>query len=205
MLRYTATATRTAVRQATQPAIAYAPRRAVAAASYHSSSVWRAASKPAEEQSAQHPGKSDIEHLENPSLSEEAVHADRDAPDPLAHANKASTKMGEAAHEVSETAQGVAAQAGSTLKKAADAVKDAVKSATGTRSFSTSAVARNDKRKEEDGSPQHLESSGHDHLDKPSVSEEATHADRSGKDPLPEDKKASKKANKSGGVHEKRN
>lgn len=56
--------------------------------SYHSSAVRRApenpeGSKPVEEQSAQHPGQSGHDHLENPSMSEEDVHADRTGADPL--------------------------------------------------------------------------------------------------------------------------
>ncbi|GAA5837272.1 hypothetical protein JCM11251_004952 [Rhodosporidiobolus azoricus] len=217
MLRYTATATRTLTRQA-QP---LTPRLSTAVCAslprYHTSAVLRAA-KPVEEQSAQHPGKSDIEHLENPSLSEEAVHADREAPDPLSPSAKASAKAGETAFgaadgvknvadQASSAADNVAGQAGATLKKAAEAVKDAVNTVTGggKRTFSTTAISRNDKRKDDGHEPaQHLDKSGHDHLDKPSVSEETTHADRSAHDPLPDEKKASNKtkseANQSAGV-----
>lgn len=57
---------------------------------FHTSARVGASSKPVEEQSAQHPGKSDIDHLENPSLSEEVgalfslfLSSPRTATDPL--------------------------------------------------------------------------------------------------------------------------
>ncbi|GAA5973209.1 hypothetical protein JCM11641_006326 [Rhodosporidiobolus odoratus] len=166
---------------------------------YHTSAVLRAASKPVEEQSAQHPGKSDIDHLENPSLSEEVVHADRETADPLAASAKASAKIDDAADHLEESAKGAAKQAEGAAKEAAKVVKDAL----GKRTFSTSAISRKDEPEEQ--SAQHPGKSGHDHLDNPSMSEETVHADRTEKDPLPKEHKAStkKKTEESAGVKDK--
>ncbi|GAA6039240.1 hypothetical protein JCM8097_003222 [Rhodosporidiobolus ruineniae] len=176
---------------------------------YHTSAVLRDQSKIIDNahDSAQHPGKSDIDHLENPSLSEEAVHADREPVDPLKAVNTAGGKLGDAASQASATASSVAQKAGEAVKSAADSVKSAFDSATGgaaggKRGFSTSAARRNDPDAPEEQSAQHPGKSGHDHLDNPSMSEEHVHADRTSKDPLPDHAKAGqkKKAKESAGV-----
>lgn len=138
---------------------------------------------------AQHPGRSAApDHLENPSLSEAFVHADK-GPDPLAGKTKNASS-----HPI-DAASGVASNLASAAGKVAGAVKEAVglgnAGANNKRSFSTSIA-----RPKED---QHLEKSGHSHLDKPSVAEEETHADKSDKDPLPKEQKAStRKGDKAG-------
>ncbi|GAA5995040.1 hypothetical protein JCM5350_004219 [Sporobolomyces pararoseus] len=124
---------------------------------------------------AQHPGRAAApSHLENPSLSEAFVHADREGTDPLAG------KTVNAKSHPAQTASGVASNLASAAGKVAGAVKDAVGlgGAGGKKSFSTSV------RQSKESETQHLEKSGHDHLDKPSVPEEEVHADKSDKDPL---------------------
>ncbi|GAA5864388.1 hypothetical protein JCM8547_005807 [Rhodosporidiobolus lusitaniae] len=201
-----------------------------ASRSYHTSAVLRAG-KPVEEQSAQHPGKSDIDHLENPSLSEEAVHADRIPSDPLPASQKKGYTDAEparvrAGETVGSTIENVTDSAASTVKKTADsaadtasqlgdqasqlaskaagAVKDAFNKATGSgsRSFSTSARAMDKGKPVEEQSAQHPGKSDIDHLENPSMSEEAVHAEKHAEDPLPEEHKSSKKdkANESAGV-----
>ena len=162
-----------------------------------SSTSLRAAGKPVEEQSAQHPGKSDIDHLENPSLSEEVVHADRDAADPLKgkKASKAASSAGSAAQSAADQAKGVAGKVADAVKGAAGTVADAV-GAGQKRGYHASAVQRAPAKPAEEQSAQHPGKSGHDHLDNPSLSEEGVHADRSPKDPLPEQHKASTKRDK---------
>ncbi|GAA5914700.1 uncharacterized protein JCM6883_001044 [Sporobolomyces salmoneus] len=139
-----------------------------------------------EQVDAQHPGRAAApEGLDNPSLSEAFVHADK-GPDPLAGKTKNASS-----HPI-DTASGVASNVASAASKVAGAVKDAV-GLGGKRSFSTSV------RQMKEGETQHLEKSGHDHLDKPSVAEEETHADKSNKDPLPKEQKAStRKGDKAG-------
>ncbi|KAK4055037.1 hypothetical protein OIO90_003378 [Microbotryomycetes sp. JL221] len=66
--------------------------------------------------SAQHPGKSGLNHLENPSLSEEAVHAERHGQDPLSPSQKASS---------STPTSNAPMQGGSATDKAADQAKGA--------------------------------------------------------------------------------
>ncbi|GEM12398.1 memo-related protein [Rhodotorula toruloides] len=170
------------------------PLKPGGARGYHSSAVRRngttkEGSKPAEEQSAQHPGKSDIDHLENPSLSEEIVHADRDALDPLKKVHAAAGAAG--------AASSAAEQVKDAANKAANAVKDAASTLTGQkRSYHSSAVRRSGATSNEGSKPveeqsaQHPGKSGHDHLENPSMSEETVHADRTHKDPLPDQKKA---------------
>ncbi|BGP19155.1 hypothetical protein JCM10213_006499 [Rhodosporidiobolus nylandii] len=205
MFRNLATASARQLTRAARPQPA-APRfvPALAARALHTSNVVRVQS---DEADPQHPGKSDIDHLENPSLSEEAVHADREPVDPLKATKKAGSKIEDAAHQVQDAAknaakqaEGAAEQAQSSLKQAADAVKDAFNSAKG-KKFHTSAVSRSGKPVEEQ-SAQHPGKSGHEHLDNPSMSEETVHADRSQKDPLPDSHKSSekKKAKESAGV-----
>jgi hypothetical protein len=124
---------------------------------------------------AQHPGKAaGPDHLENPSLSEAFVHADREGNDPLAG------KTVNAKSHPAQAASGVASNLASAAGKVAGAVKEAVGlgGAGGKKSFSTSV------RQSKEGETQHLEKSGHDHLDKPSQPEEEVHADKSDKDPL---------------------
>ncbi|GAA5846275.1 hypothetical protein JCM3766R1_002193 [Sporobolomyces carnicolor] len=141
---------------------------------------------------AQHPGRSAApDHLENPSLSEAFVHADK-GPDPLAGKTKNASS-----HPI-DAASGVASNLASAAGKVAGAVKEAVGLGNANkRSFSTS-VAR-PKEDNDEGATQHLEKSGHSHLDKPSVAEEETHADKSDKDPLPKEQNAStRKGDKAG-------
>lgn len=168
---------------------------------FHTSAFRRAAGgAPVEDQSAQHPGKSGHEHLENPTLSEEVVHADRAPVDPL----KAKHTTGSA----SASAQSAVDEAKSTASKVTDAVKDVagkVADAVGAgnsqkRSYHSSAVRRAPGGKPaEEQSAQHPGKSGHDHLENPSMSEEGVHADRTSKDPLPDQKKASTKKEKGEG------
>ncbi|BGP00534.1 hypothetical protein RTBOTA2_004818 [Rhodotorula toruloides] len=172
------------------------PLKPGGARGYHSSAVRRDGTKNEgsvgiEHQSAQHPGKSDIDHLENPSLSEEIVHADRDAPDPL--------KKGPSAAGAAGAASSAAEQVKDAASKAANAVKDAASTLTGQkRSYHSSAVRRTGATSNEGSKPveeqsaQHPGKSGHDHLENPSMSEETVHADRTQKDPLPDQKKAGK-------------
>lgn len=76
------------------------------------------------EPTSQHPGKSDIDHLENPSASEEAVHSDKHAADPL----KPHEKVGGSTPKT----------AWDNVKKTAEDVADKVKDATGLKvSFTT--------------------------------------------------------------------
>ncbi|GAA5885254.1 hypothetical protein JCM16303_005974 [Sporobolomyces ruberrimus] len=142
---------------------------------------------------AQHPGKAAApEHLDNPSLSEAFVHADRAGNDPLA-----GKTVNAKSHPIDQ-ASGVASNLASAAGKVAGAVKDAVGLGGGKRSFST-AVRRSEPARHEAKQTPHLEKSGHDHLDKPSVPEEEVHADKSSKDPLPDSEKAStKKGDKAG-------
>ncbi|GAA6018920.1 hypothetical protein JCM10207_009198 [Rhodosporidiobolus poonsookiae] len=151
--------------------------------------------------SAQHPGKSDIDHLENPSASEEAVHADRETADPLSAASKASHKIEDAASAVADAAKS-ANKAKATAQKVVDSVKDTIGGGS-KRSYHSSAVRRSDVPGAP-GSAQHPGKSGHDHLDNPSASEETVHADRAGHDPLPHEHKSStkEKAKESAGVKE---
>ncbi|GAA5903668.1 hypothetical protein JCM8208_003651 [Rhodotorula glutinis] len=167
----------------------------------------RNASKPVEEQSAQHPGKSGHDHLENPSLSEEAVHADRAPVDPIQNVKvggspSVSDSAAAAASSASSTARSAVDEAKSTAQSAMDAVKDvagkvadAVGAGSGQkRSYSSSAVRRAEGGKPvEEQKAQHPEKSGHEHMEKPSRAAEEVHADRSDKDPLPDHKKASTK------------
>ncbi|GAA5822381.1 hypothetical protein JCM3770_002372 [Rhodotorula araucariae] len=162
----------------------------------HTSAVARGG-KPVGEQSAQHPGKSDIDHLENPSLSEEFVHADRDAADPLKGKKGSKGAVGGAAASATtnatEQAKGVAGKVADAVKGAASTVADAV-GAGQKRGYHASAVrAAPGGKPVEEQSAQHPGKSGHDHLDNPSLSEEGVHADRSPKDPLPDQHKASTK------------
>ncbi|GAA5988761.1 hypothetical protein JCM10908_006159 [Rhodotorula pacifica] len=199
MYRNTLNLARPIVRaQLARPAAAALPR------SFATSSA-RLAGKPAEEQSAQHPGKSGLPHLENPSLSEEAVHADRLGPDPLkGQKTTTSTTTG----SVTGTAEKVAEQVKDAASKVAETVKDAASSITGNkgqkRSYHSSAVRRAPPKKEnpegskpvEEQSAQHPGKSDIDHLENPSMSEEHVHADRHAHDPLPGDKKPSRQENK---------
>ncbi|GAA5938100.1 hypothetical protein JCM3775_005341 [Rhodotorula graminis] len=172
---------------------------------FRTTALARNASKPVEEQSAQHPGKSGHDHLENPSLSEEAVHADRAPVDPIQDVKvggspSASDSAAAAASSASSTARSAVDEAKSTAQSAMDAVKDVagkVADAVGAgqkRSYSSSAVRRAEGGKPvEEQKAQHPEKSGHDHMEKPSRAAEEVHADRSSKDPLPDHKKASTK------------
>ena len=160
------------------------------------------AGKPVEEQSAQHPGKSDVPHLENPTLSEDAVHADRLDIDPLAgkHHHGSSTAAG--------TAEKVVDQVKDAASKVAEKVKDAASTVTGAgnpqkRSYHSSAIRRAPAEENPEGSKpveeqsaQHPGKSGIDHLENPSMSEEHVHADRTAHDPLPGDQKPSRRDNK---------
>ncbi|GAA5950153.1 hypothetical protein JCM3765_004217 [Sporobolomyces pararoseus] len=143
-------------------------------ASTSSSSQSQSSSSSSEGQvDAQHPGRAAApSHLENPSLSEAFVHADREGADPLAG------KTVNAKSHPAQAASGVASNLASAAGKVAGAVKDAVGLGGGKKSFSTSV------RQSKEGETQHLEKSGHSHLDKPSVPEEEVHADKSDKDPL---------------------
>ncbi|KAM0791755.1 hypothetical protein ACM66B_004022 [Microbotryomycetes sp. NB124-2] len=77
--------------------------------------------------SAQHPGKSGLDHLENPSLSEEAVHAEKHGQDPLSESQKTkSSTPSSGAPTQSSGAQG----AWDKVKEAASQVKDKVEKAT---------------------------------------------------------------------------
>ncbi|GAA6021026.1 hypothetical protein JCM11491_005970 [Sporobolomyces phaffii] len=145
---------------------------------------------------AQHPGRAaGSEHLENPSLSEAYVHADKDV-DPLA-----GKTVNAKSHPV-EAASGVASNLAAAAGKVAGAVKDAVglggAGANNKRAFSTTARPAN----EHGATTQHLEKSGHEHLDKPSVAEEEVHADKAGdsKDPLPDHQKASERKGDKAGI-----
>lgn len=163
----------------------------------------RLAGKPVEEQSAQHPGKSDVPHLENPTLSEEAVHADLLDVDPLAgkHHHGSSTSS-----SATGTAEKVVDQVKDAASKVAEKVKDAASTVTGAgnpqkRSYHSSAIRRAPENPEgskpvEEQSAQHPGKSGIDHLENPSMSEEHVHADRTAHDPLPGDKKPSRQDNK---------
>lgn len=124
----------------------------------------------------QHPGKSDIEHLESPSISEEAVHADRleGAGDPLV-----GKTVNAKSHPV-EQASGAASNLANAAGKVVDSVKEAV-GLGGKRSFSTNARRMAESHEEDKTHPQ---KSGHEHLEKPSQPEEEVHADKSDKDPL---------------------
>ncbi|GAA5932510.1 uncharacterized protein JCM15063_001247 [Sporobolomyces koalae] len=122
---------------------------------------------------AQHPGKAaGVDHLENPSLSEAFVHADREGADPLAG------KTVNAKSNPAQAASGIASNLANAADKVAGAVKDAV-GLGGKKSFSTSA-----RQSTEEKTTPHLDKSGHDHLDKPSLPEEEVHADKTDKDPL---------------------
>ncbi|POY76379.1 hypothetical protein BMF94_0576 [Rhodotorula taiwanensis] len=178
---------------------------AAATRSFANASV-RLAAKPAEEQSAQHPGKSGLPHLENPSLSEEAVHADRLGQDPLkGHTAGSSTSTAGA------TAENVVDQVKDAANSVAQKVKDAANTLTGAgnpqkRSYHSTAIRRENpagSKPAEEQSAQHPGKSGHDHLENPSMSEETVHADRTSKDPLPGDKKPSRQNN--GGDKQKNN
>ena len=174
---------------------------------FRTTALARKASKPVEEQSAQHPGKSGHDHLENPSLSEEAVHADRAPVDPIQNVKvggspSVSDSAAAAASSASSTARSAVDEAKSTAQSAMDAVKDvagkvadAVGAGSGQkRSYSSSAVRRAEGGKPvEEQKAQHPEKSGHEHMEKPSRAAEEVHADRSSKDPLPDHKKASTK------------
>lgn len=164
----------------------------------------RLAGKPVEEQSAQHPGKSDVPHLENPSLSEEVIHGERLGVDPLAgkHHHDGSSTSSSAAG----TAEKVVDQVKDAASKVAEKVKDAASTVTGAgnpqkRSYHSSAIRRAPENPEgskpvEEQSAQHPGKSGIDHLENPSMSEEHVHADRTAHDPLPGDKKPSRQDNK---------
>ncbi|GAA5869111.1 hypothetical protein JCM1840_000472 [Sporobolomyces johnsonii] len=187
--------------------IAADPLKGKAKRGYHTSAVARSAqadSRDGDGTTVQHPGRSDIEHLDNPSMSEEFVHADREDVDPLkGDARKVgggSTGSGGAA--TTTTGGGLAGAA----SKVVDAMKDAVGASTGKKSFSTSARVRlAAKKKGSDGdegvSAQHPGKSGHDHLDNPSLSEETVHADKHAADPLEgTGKKASERKGAKAGV-----
>lgn len=154
------------------------------------SSTSTSTSAVADEHDPQHPGPVGPDHLENPSLSEAFVHADRHAEDPLkgktanaSTASSAASSAAAAASSAAESAQGAAAGIADAAGKVAEKVKDAVGLGSNKRAFSTS--ARQLAPKEDDAKPaMHLDESGHEHLDKPSVSEEEVHADKSNKDPL---------------------
>ncbi|GAA5957815.1 hypothetical protein JCM21900_004561 [Sporobolomyces salmonicolor] len=156
---------------------------------YHTSAVARSAADPREGDgtTVQHPGRSDIEHLDNPSMSEEFVHADREDVDPLkGNARKVGGGGGAASTTTAAAGGGIAGAA----TKVVDAMKDAVGATTGKKSFSTSARARlaaakQDSDADDEGvSAQHPGKSGHSHLDNPSLSEENVHADMHAHDPL---------------------
>ncbi|GAA6063433.1 hypothetical protein JCM10212_002619 [Sporobolomyces blumeae] len=135
----------------------------------------------ADEADPQHPGKIGPDHLENPSLSEAFVHADRDAVDPL----KGNARN--AAASAAQSAQGAAAGIANAASKVAAGLKDAVGLGGGKKSFSTSARQLAGQGQHEDNGAKpatHVDTSGHEHLDKPSAPEEEVHADKSDKDPL---------------------
>ncbi|GAA5995956.1 uncharacterized protein JCM10292_004853 [Rhodotorula paludigena] len=198
LTRQLAAAARTIAVRSTPIAAASVTPRAFTANGFHTSiRSYAPASKPVEEQSAQHPGRSDIDHLENPSLSEEVVHAEREAVDPL------HDSVGQTAHKMSDKVQNAA-------HSVAESVKNAASTLTGSggqkRSYHASAVRRQNpegSKPVEEQSANHPGKSGHDHLDNPSMAEENVHADRTQKDPLPDSHKSStkkEKASKSAGV-----
>ncbi|KAM0751142.1 hypothetical protein T439DRAFT_226569 [Meredithblackwellia eburnea MCA 4105] len=106
-----------------------------------------------------HPGRSDIEHLEDPTSSEESVHADRIPVSTDDLVNKANKKSG--------SKRGLHTSA-----------RDLLQPAPGDARWG-----------------QHVQKSGHDHLDQPTVAEEAVHADRSSKNPLDEATREVRKSN----------
>ncbi|GAA6023155.1 hypothetical protein JCM8202_001004 [Rhodotorula sphaerocarpa] len=198
-----------AVRPLARAPLAKRPVPAAVPRAFATASV-RLAGKPAEEQSAQHPGTSGHEHLENPSLSEEVVHADRENQDPLKGKAK---KAGQAdAPSMGKRVQDAANLVAGRAKETADAVTANVGGPLGgssndgssspqKRSYHSSAVRRAPENPEgskpvEEQSAQHPGQSGHDHLENPSMSEEDVHADRTGADPLPGDKKPSRQDQK---------
>lgn len=82
------------------------------------------------EPTAQHPLKSDIDHLENPSHSEEAIHAEKHAQDPLPDHKKASSGSSSSTTGTVED-----------LKQKASEVIDQVKDAAGLKVSARSASA----------------------------------------------------------------
>lgn len=170
--------------------------------SYHTSAVLRKASPAAEQPaSAQHTKNTKIDHLaETVSASEEAVHADRLAEDPLSKTAKASSAVEGAAGKVQETASllggqtaELAGKAAGAVKSAASTVKETIAKATGTKAFSTSAVASKEPSSQQEVSGQHNKNDHIEHLGETvSSSEEAVHAEKHAHDPLPDSKKASK-------------
>jgi len=140
-----------------------------------SSTTSTSTSSSAQNIDAQHPGPGiGPDHLENPSLSEAFVHADRDGADPLA-----GKTVNAKSHPI-EQASGAASNLANAAGKVVESVKEAV-GLGGKRSFSTY-TRRMAESKHEDKT--HPEKSGHEHLEKPSQPEEEVHADKSDKDPL---------------------
>ncbi|KAK4050657.1 hypothetical protein OIV83_003383 [Microbotryomycetes sp. JL201] len=83
--------------------------------------------------SAQHPGKSGLDHLENPSLSEEAVHAEKHGQDPLSDSQKAKSSTPSSGAPTQGSGEGVKEQAQGAWDKVKDAagqLKDKVEKAT---------------------------------------------------------------------------
>jgi hypothetical protein len=74
---------------------------------------------------------------------------------------------------------------------------------TSARVAAPSKPAPADSRSESEHNPQQLESSGHDHLDKPSLSEEVVHADKVA-DPLPDAQKVGGSGTKKGSSQPKK-
>ncbi|GAA5862483.1 hypothetical protein JCM3774_002532 [Rhodotorula dairenensis] len=192
----------------TRPLVRAQVARPAAARSFATFSPRFAAGKPVEGQSAQHPGKSDVPHLENPSLSEEVVHGERLPVDPLEGKHHHPATTSGAGSTVTGTAEKVVEQVKDAASKVAETVKDAAGTVTGNntnqkRSYHSSAVRRAPQSENPEGSKpveeqsaQHPGKSGLDHLENPSMSEEHVHADRTAQDPLPGDKKPSRQENK---------